>query len=286
MAGRQPKFKKGELVYYVLIPSRPMIVTLNKFRLYLTDSNFSSAYEFTGKVKCSWADDNGNRQEQEFSEEELKSGIDMNFSALETDVVSLIKKSTGQIFENLKASVQTNKIFMTRSDIRIDPGDLIQRKMSNGAEETYLIEDPGFHEKFHGIPAGYQMKVRKLGIPEAEREKNSITYNIHFSGNNNRFNNNSVDQSVNNVQIKNQIDEHISDLRNEIQKLNISSVDKNDLLELTEALQEQFDSGKPKNAVVKNILSSLSEHGANISSIGSLILQMLPMFGILPPQNL
>ena len=46
---------------------------------------------------------------------------------------------------------------------------MIQRKMSNGGEETYEVIDPGFHEGIGGIKAHYQMTHRKLGLPEAER---------------------------------------------------------------------------------------------------------------------
>jgi hypothetical protein len=101
----------------------------------------------------------------------------MNFQSLLTDSVVLLKKN-GITFNEIMASVQKNKIFIHRSDLLIEPGDLIQRKMSNGGEEIFEVIDPGFHEKFHGIPAGYQMDVRKLGLPEAEKAVQSITYNI------------------------------------------------------------------------------------------------------------
>ena len=122
----------------------------------------------------------------------------MVFDDLLTDRVSLIKQD-GSVAEGIKASVQKNKIFIQGTDHLIEPRDLIQRKMSNGGEETYEVIDPGFHEKFHGIPAGYQMDVRKLGIPEAKSAIQNITYNV--TGHNARINQNSVDQSVNIVNV-------------------------------------------------------------------------------------
>ena len=59
--------------------------------------------------------------------------------------------------------------------------------MSNGAEETFLVIDPNFHEELFGMQAHYQMKVKKLGLPEAKKAIQNITYNI--SGNNARVNN-------------------------------------------------------------------------------------------------
>lgn len=81
-----------------------------------------------------------------------------------TDTVQILKQNGG-IISDIKSSVQKDKIFIQRSDILIETGDLIQRSMSNGAEETYKVIDPCFHEKFHSIPAGYQMDVIKLGLP-------------------------------------------------------------------------------------------------------------------------
>src|SRR5690554_5742652 len=110
------------------------------------------------------------------------------------DKVILLKKN-GDRVEGIKASVQAKKIFINRSDILIETGDLIQRNMSNGGEETYEVIDPGFHESFHGIEAHYQMTHRKLGLPEAKAAVQSITY--HISGPNARVNNHSTDNSLN-----------------------------------------------------------------------------------------
>jgi len=94
-----------------------------------------------------------------------------------TDTVSVLKQN-GQTFEGIRASVQSDKIFIQGTEPLIEIGDLIRRKMSNGAEETFRVLDPGFHEKFHSIPAGYQMRVVKLGVPEAAKAIQNITYNI------------------------------------------------------------------------------------------------------------
>src|SRR5690606_32571719 len=143
----------------------------------------------------------------------------MSFDELLTDTVQVLKQD-GQIITNIKSSVQKDKIFIQRSDILIETGDLIQRSMSNGAEETYKVIDPGFHERFHGIPAGYQMDVIKLGLPEAKAAAQHITYNI--SGTNNRINQNSTDNSINVVSSNTEIQEHLKALRDEIERLCLS----------------------------------------------------------------
>ena len=190
------------------------------------------------------------------------------FSSLMRDTVSILK-TTGEQIENIKASVQRQKTFIQRSDIQIETGDLIQRTMSNGATETYEVIDPGFHEGLGGIPAGYQIVHKNLGLPEAEKAIQSITYNLN--GNNSRVNNNSTDNSTNVVNINNDVAEHISMLRDEIKHLIESVSEQNEALEIVDAIEEQFESDKPSKAVLKTLLGALPSAG-NIASIGSFLL--------------
>jgi len=195
----------------------------------------------------------------------------MPFKALLTDTVSLIKQD-GTTVNGIKASVQTNKIFIQGQKPLIESGDLIQRKMSNGAEETFEVIDPGFHEKFHSIPAGYQMKVRKLGIPEARSAIQSITYNV--TGNNARINQNSVDQSVNVIQLPPDVADNLDALRQEISRLIEDGAQKQEAIEVVDAIEQQFISGSPKKSVIRALVSSLPSAGS-IASIGSFLLSLL-----------
>ncbi|XPF94868.1 hypothetical protein ACM9HF_02330 [Colwellia sp. RE-S-Sl-9] len=192
----------------------------------------------------------------------------MPFSSLMKDKVSVLK-SNGEIFKDIQASVQTKKTFIQRSDILIETGDLIQRTMSNGATETYEVVDPGFHEGLGGIPAGYQIVHKNLGLPEAEKAIQSITYNLN--GNNTRVNNNSTDNSTNVVNINNDIAEHISMLRDEIKKLVESSEKQNEAYEIVDAIEGQFESPKPSKAVLNTLINALPSAGS-IASIGSFLL--------------
>lgn len=140
----------------------------------------------------------------------------MSFQQMMTDNIKVIK-SDGHEIGDLKASVQSKGIYLMKSDGLIEPNDLIQRVMSNGGTETFKVIDPGFHEGLHSIPAHYQMKVQKLGIPEAEKAIRSITYNI--SGPNARVNNHSTDNSTNVVNLNQDVADHLIMLRQEIEKL-------------------------------------------------------------------
>lgn len=82
-------------------------------------------------------------------------------------------------------------VFDTKVDV--EPGDFLQRTLSNGKTETYTVRDAIFQEKFHAIPAHYSLKVIRQGsIP---RPSGAQTVNI--SGPNARFNLHSTDNSTN-----------------------------------------------------------------------------------------
>lgn len=195
----------------------------------------------------------------------------LSLSDLMNDPVDLLKKDGSKV-EGLKASVQRNKIFMDAGKLLIESGDLILRRMSNGAQETYEVIDPGFYESFGRIAANYQMQVRKLGIPEAVRAVQSITYNI--SGNNARFNQNSIDNSTNVVNIDARVLQYVAALRSEVESLDLPDSEKQAALEVVDEVEDQIKSGRAKKTVVSALLHALP-HMANIASIVSSLIALL-----------
>jgi hypothetical protein len=184
------------------------------------------------------------------------------------DTVDLLK-SDGTKTTGLRASVQKNKVFMDANGVLVEPQDLIIRRMSNGAEETYRVIDPGFHEAFHGIKAHYQMDVHKLGLPEAKSAIQNITYNI--TGSNARINQNSVDNSTNVVQIDARAIQCIEDLRKGIDNSSLSAQEKVEANEVIDEVENAFRSGSPKKSVVSALLKALP-HAANVASIISALI--------------
>ena len=195
----------------------------------------------------------------------------MSLKSLMKDTITLLKKDGSKI-EGIRASVQDGKIFLNADKLLIEPEDVVQRTMSNGAEETFLVIDPGFYEAFHGIQAHYQMKVKKLGLPEAKQAIQNITYNI--SGSNARVNNNSIDNSTNFVQTNSEIIKNIGLLRKELSDSALSEDEKSTAFEVIDTLEEQFNSGNPKRSVVSVLLNSLP-HVANVATIAAAIIDML-----------
>ncbi|OAB32705.1 hypothetical protein PMSD_17195 [Paenibacillus macquariensis subsp. defensor] len=92
------------------------------------------------------------------------------------DTVTLIK-ANGEKFENIRAGVQRDKIFIEDVKLPIEEGDKIIRLLSNGLSESYLILDRGFYDRTLGMPAHYQMKVKKESAIDLEKSS-SMHFNI------------------------------------------------------------------------------------------------------------
>ncbi|MBL0937627.1 MAG: hypothetical protein IBJ03_01965 [Gemmatimonadaceae bacterium] len=117
----------------------------------------------------------------------------MPFSGMMNDIVALVKQD-GTVFPNIKSVVSGSSIVFDDVQIPLEEGDHLERKLPNGLKETYVVLDRGYYDKFHGIPAHYQAKVRKLTTIEVER---IMRPGISIHGDNSRVNINSTDRSSN-----------------------------------------------------------------------------------------
>src|SRR5207249_5872124 len=99
------------------------------------------------------------------------------------DVVT-IRTSAGSVHENVRALVESAKgrIFTSRSDIPITPGDKIIRRTPAGVEEVFTVVDPGLHAGLSGIPATYQMTVRRDDSPLKPTRSGTVIYNVTGTG--------------------------------------------------------------------------------------------------------
>lgn len=195
----------------------------------------------------------------------------MSFDSICNDTLTVLKVS-GEEITSIKGLVSKKSILIPNSKVLIEPNDLLRRHMSNGGQETYKVIDPNFHENIGGMKAYYQIKYKKLGIDEAENAVKSITYNI--SGPNARVNNNSVDNSINTVNVNPEISEHLAMLRSEIERLVESDAERKDALEIVDAIDVQFNSDQPSKSVVGTLLKGLP-HAGSIAGIGSFLLSCI-----------
>ena len=194
----------------------------------------------------------------------------MTFEKLMRDTITVVKRDGGARFEGIKASVQSERISILQSEPFIEPNDLIVRSMSNGGEETFEVLDPGFHEGLGSIPAGYQARVRKLGVPEARSAVQSITYNV--SGSNARINNHSVDNSTNVVRDSSaDVARLLAELRSAMNAAVLPLSDRGEALEIIDGVEAQFAADKPKRSVVRAMLNALPDVATIASTVGALI---------------
>lgn len=195
----------------------------------------------------------------------------MSFESMMQDTIDLLKQD-GTRKSGIKGSVQKGKIITFDSSVLIEPNDLLIRRATNGAEETYEVLDPVFHEKFGSIPASYQIEVRKLGVPEAKQHVQSITFNVTGAGA--RVNSNSVDNSTNTVNVDSQVYGHLESIKRELDAASLSAVQAEEAADVLSAVEHQISSGKPNRTVVRALLDSLpdvAKIGTAIASIVALI---------------
>jgi hypothetical protein len=115
------------------------------------------------------------------------------FDDMMNDRVNLVR-ADGSRVETIPAVVTSKSIVIDDGKLVVNEGDRIERPLPNGVVESYLVLDTGYQNAFHGIPAHYQLRVRKESslVPDV---RSSTVYNLH--GANARVNVNSTDQSVN-----------------------------------------------------------------------------------------
>lgn len=123
----------------------------------------------------------------------------MPFRQIMKDKVALVKKD-GQRFEDIRASVQRDKIFIDDASIPVEEGDTYERKLPSNIVERYTVLDAGYYEGIAGIKAHYQSDVRKETKIEPQRQPTQVVYNL--IGPNARVNIQSVDTSTNLVEVE------------------------------------------------------------------------------------
>jgi hypothetical protein len=180
-----------------------------------------------------------------------------------------LKKLDGSGADGIVATVAGSDLIVIKSNkYIIDVGDLLTRKLSNGAEETYQVVDPKYYETTPGSSGPhYQLKVKKLGVPEARAAFQHIVYNV--TGNNARVNVDSVDNSTNIANVH-AAGEQIGVLRKEVESLDLSPETKAEALEVLDAVEDQLGQEKPKRSVVMALLDSLPKVASITASVAKI----------------
>lgn len=179
-----------------------------------------------------------------------------------------IIKNDNKIIESIKGSVLGNKIFIMRSDILIEKGDIVERIMSNGGIETFEVLNPNFYEKQRGVSSHYQIEVVNIkNKKELKNDNNNFNnvYNINVE----KAGILSTGSHSINTYNENNINNDIDNLINEIKKLKLAD-EKQIVLEL-----ENLKSNK-ENA--KFVLSNLLTRFSEVATISSFIIEIFKKF--------
>lgn len=110
-----------------------------------------------------------------------------------TDTLKLTKPD-GRTFEGIKAAVSAKGIAIMDVNLPLETGDCLSRTLPNGSVEEFLVDDPGFQSAWLEIPAEYNVKYRKRGVPQSLGPSQFVV-----SGPNARINIHSQDYSTNTV---------------------------------------------------------------------------------------
>lgn len=204
----------------------------------------------------------------------------MPFAQFMRDTLILIK-SDGTKTGGIKGSVQKNKIYIQRDDIHIEPGDELHRLMPGDKYEEYIVIEPGYHQRLHGIPAGYQAEVsRKTQIGLSIKSPNgssapTVTNNNYFYGDNSRVNNNSTDNSFNSTADKDDIRRALDTLasaRNEVSELSeITPSDKKTADAALATVETQLKVEEPSKPILKAVMGALPEVVKALPSVVKLL---------------
>ncbi len=151
-----------------------------------------------------------------------------------TDTVTLIKPN-GKKYEDIKASVQTKKIFINDATLPIEEGDIIERVLPNKLVENYEVVDRGYNEEWEGIPAHYQIDVRKQTNIEVNRPTIfNNTFNPTLNINQHQVQNMSISVTIYN-EIINKIDDSA-----------LQQLQKDELKALIKEIETEAKKAKPR----------------------------------------
>ena len=80
-------------------------------------------------------------------------GVTMPFSELTNDRLTFVKKDGTVVKSDVPATVSSKGITTFDVTLRVEIGDSFIRAFPNGLVENFIVDDPGYHTAFHGIPA-------------------------------------------------------------------------------------------------------------------------------------
>lgn len=176
---------------------------------------------------------------------------------LYTDILTLIKKDSGERIEDIYAIVGNDGITTYNADFDLDPGDIFLRTRPSGSQEQYRVLSPGFTQRFGGIQAHYSARVEFIGA--LKKDSNTQIGKVVISGDNARLNINSLDNSSN-VVVSGQFDTQLLEgLLRAVQEI----PNKNERADILNNIQRMSDTANDRNAFLESynaFIASAANH--------------------------
>ena len=88
---------------------------------------------------------------------------DMNLFSQCNETVTVEHVEDASRRENVPALVTNDSILIPDVSVPLASGDVILRRVPSGLVERLVVTRPGFHAKFHAIPAHYKAEYRQDG---------------------------------------------------------------------------------------------------------------------------
>jgi len=166
--------------------------------------------------------------------------------------------------------VDSKQITIPNRAAVIHAGDEIHRTLPNGIEERFEVIEPTYHNQFHGIPAHFQVKIRRKGTgTPLGKPGGNITFNV--SGANARVNFGSHDQSRNVISGDNVFFE----LRHKIQEELPDTAERSRLLGLVESMEKNRNDRSAYTSAYQSFIGAAANHMTLIAPFIPAITQLL-----------
>jgi hypothetical protein len=178
--------------------------------------------------------------------------VSLMFSTFPQSDIDIVAPD-GTIRARTKAILDSKLATIPDPSILIEAGDEIRRSIPSGAEEAFEVVDPVYHEDFHGIPAHYQVKIKRKGqFPQGK----GGNYNFYVSGTNARVNFQSQDYSTN-IVANHKV---FGELREAIHSGITDVTERQKLTALTEELEQNVDNRGAFTRSYQNFITSAANH--------------------------
>lgn len=161
----------------------------------------------------------------------------------------IIQKQNGKIYECDNADIQKTKAFIFCGEIPLEEYDIIIHKIREGYEREYVVTNVGYYEKTFG--PHYQADIESKKVFD-NKQNETLINDINVNANNSKVNINSIDNSINFIQIPfDEIYEKLEEIEDETVRY--------ESIKCLKELEESNDGETYKNKYVE-FIGILSDH--------------------------